>query len=140
MKMVSKRKIQIGTFVSFDEIVLQDHLNNIGCKTPYQKTAQTERICESNRECIPIARCPSIAKKHSEFLFLHSNGNKFSVEYQTLRRELQKSVCNRDKKGVCCTLEQDLPNYLPRLGNCGVPKRGLPKVSEKFLSTEHLHF
>ena len=99
-----------------------------------------ERICESNHECIPIARCPSIAKKHSEFLFLHSNGNKFSVEYQTLRRELQKSVCNRDKKGVCCTLEQDLSNYIPRLGNCGVPKRGLPKVSENFSSTEHLHF
>ena len=34
----------------FDEFVLQEHLQNIGCKTPFQKTAQTEKICESKEQ------------------------------------------------------------------------------------------
>ena len=37
-------------FMNFDEIVLHDHLQNIGCKTPFQKTARTKTICESKEQ------------------------------------------------------------------------------------------
>jgi len=40
----------IPDHMNFDEIVLHDHLQNIGCKTPFQKAARTKTVCESKEQ------------------------------------------------------------------------------------------
>ena len=40
----------ISDDLNFDQIILDDHLNNIGCKGPHQKTSQRLNICSSTEK------------------------------------------------------------------------------------------
>ena len=94
---------------------------------PNGNVKETDKVCGRDEICRKMENCDSFLEKHKRFKSL-SGGS----EHTNLKRQLKEGVCNKKERGVCCqnedtpvdtrtdNSETSRPNYLPRLGSCGL--------------------
>jgi len=90
--------------------------------------------CPSGETCATRASCPYWEQEFQKV----KNLPKSDIRKQVYIKAARKSICNRNKRGICCPQidagvrstgkEEDQPNYIPTVNECG----GTPGAAQIF--------
>lgn len=78
--------------------------SSIDTRTIDDQLAESDRRCGADETCKSQSKCPSFLQQ-KEYLFSLQKGSK---EYGEKLEQIKRSVCNKEKKGVCCLNEKKI--------------------------------